>query len=151
MAKSWHATCKVFYVPSTTKFNKKGEPVLMRVTHRALYLSLGCTVEDACCGDYRIVYRRGKYTISTIPRKEQSMWQNPLGHIKAWYVTEPDTYEEDEEGNVITVRPWKRTQDAAMDDDGILRWLGWKLGKEEATRALHALLTCEPENQKQAA
>lgn len=129
---------KVIYVPGKEK-KKNGEPKLMRVEHRKMFLKDKSAFLDS--GDYRIVHRKGKYTISVIPRIAQPCWSNPSGKYAAWYKTPPNVHYDD--GSVE--RPYKRTDDPAMDEAGILSWLAGRLGLTMAKIALETLLTQEPE------
>lgn len=152
----WHATCKVCYV-ETNEVTKKGKPVLAPIFHRHLFVNNPKPLFDSDSGEYRIVQRGGmktpaKYTVSIIPQVKQSIWTNPNGQIAAWFKKAPDWLEQDEEGNVIVCRPWKRTDDKVTDEDGIIRWLSQHgLTQQEAKIAIETLKTMEPENQKIAA
>lgn len=135
---TWNVQVKKIYVASG-KVNKKGNDVLIPVIHRKLYVKDFKPFMDS--GEYRIVVKKGKYTISVIPRIAQSCWTNPTGEVAVWYKLAPD--EMDSEGN--TIRPYKRTDDKPMNETQILRWLTFKLGVTEAKRALDELLTAMPE------
>lgn len=142
---------KVFYVESKTKKTKKGKPETMRIVHRKLLLVDPNAMFDS--GDYRIVAKTSKmkptkYTISVITRKAQSIWTNPTGKPDVWHKLDPDTFEQDENGVVTRVRPFKRTDDAPMNDAGILRWLTTRMGLQQALRALDTLLTQAPDNEQ---
>lgn len=78
------AECKVFFVESKTRFTKGGKPVTMRIEQRKLFLiDPNATGNDS--GDYRIVVKNGKYTISRIPLIPQTIWNNPSGKVEMWY------------------------------------------------------------------
>ena len=135
---TWNVQVKKIYVASG-KVNKKGNDVLIPVIHRKLYLKDAKAFMDS--GEYRVVAKKGKFTISVIPRIPQSCWTNPTGQIAIWYTLAPN--ELDDEGNII--RPYRRTDDKAMDETQILRWLTFRMGESEAKRALNELLTAMPE------
>lgn len=143
----FHVEVKVFFVESKTRFAKKGKPVVMRIEQRKLFLiDPNATGSDS--GDYRIVVKKGKYTISRIPLIPQTIWNNPSGKVEMWY-KKPANIEYDD-GTIE--RPFKRTDDPATDEDGILRWLTFKMGSLQHARiALETLLTQKPDNLKMAA
>lgn len=135
---TWSVAVKVFFVESKER-TKKGKPKSIRVESRKLFLLDPNAFLDS--GDYRIVLRKGKYTISVIPRKEQPPWSNPSRKYETWYIKAEDTHYDD--GSVE--RPFKRTDDKPMDSAGILRWLTARMGVQQAQAALFALQTAEPE------
>jgi hypothetical protein len=136
---TWSVAVKVFFVESTKKFRKNGKPVSMRVESRKMFLLDPNALFDS--GDYRIVLRKGLYTISVIPRKAQPYWSNPSRKAETWYIKAADTHYDD--GSVE--RPFKRTDDKPMDSAAILRWLAARMGQAQAEQALFALQTAEPE------
>lgn len=150
----YHVTCKVCYV-ETNEVTKKGKAKLAPIYHRHLYLIDPKPLFANESGDYRIVVKgpvdARRYTISQIPMIEQSCWTNPNGKCETWYIKAKDYLEQDEEGNVYTVRPFVRTKDKAMDEAGIIRWLSYRLGLQGAKVAVEQLLTAEPENQQKLA
>jgi len=133
---TWTVEVKRFYL-DTGKKNKKGNPILRPITHRKMLLK---TMPVLDSGDYRIVTKKNKFTISVIPRIKQPCWTNPNGTYEAWYTLAPDVAMDD--GSIV--RPFVRTDDKAMNEAGILRWLGFQLGND-ARFALDTLLTAEPE------
>lgn len=136
---TYRAECKVFFVESKKERTKKGKPKSIRVESRKLFVLDPNAFLDS--GDYRIVLRKGRYTISVIPRKEQPPWSNPSRRYETWYIKAADTLYDD--GTVE--RPFKRTDDKPMDEAGILRWLTARMGAKQAEAALWALQNCEPE------
>jgi hypothetical protein len=131
---TWNVVVNRFFV-ETAEVNKKGNHVSVPVTHRKLFVLDPKSLFDS--GDYRIVVKKGKYTISVIPRHIQPYIDNPSGKMETWYKLEPNKPNGE--------RPYKRTDDPAMNQAEITRWLSFRLGKEEAERAIHELLTAEPQ------
>lgn len=134
----WQVIVKRFFI-ETGEVNKKGKPIRRPVVSRKLFLKNPNAFLDS--GDYRITARGSLFTVSLIPRKEQSCWTNPSGKVKNWYLTEPDYY--DDEGEIK--RPFVRSDDPPMDSEMLLNWLSKRIGEEQATEALFQFLTAEPE------
>ncbi len=136
--------------------DEKGKPAKVMVFHYRLFVTDHKPSFDS--GDYRIVMQRRKlkgwtkqnpiyyfqFTLSVIPRVPQSPWTNPSGKAEVWYKIAPDRQEVDSEGQEITVRPYKRTDDKPWTREECLRWLKFKLG-DRAAEALYALENTPPE------
>ena len=123
---------KRFFVDSG-KCNKKGNALLIPITHRKMYIQ---TKPFLDCGKYRIVYKKGLYTISTFPKKEQPWWTNPKGVAEVWY-----SYSKE----------YARTDDKPMNEEAITKWLSVRIGAEKARIALYELKNNEPEAAAEAA
>jgi hypothetical protein len=135
---TWNVEVKRFYIPSKTKRTKKGKPVLVPVTIRKMFVVDKNPITDS--GFYRIVRldRRGEVTfsLSALPRIPQLIWANPSGKCEEWFKVGAD---------------YKRTDDKPMNRVQVLRWLAVRMGLEQATMAVQALETQEPEVMSKAA
>jgi len=140
---NYRVECKQFFVESKTKVTKKGKPLVQRVEQRKMFI-VDHNAVGADSGQYRIFVKNGRFTIAVIPTIPQSIWNNPSGRCEMWYKIPADV--EYDDGTVE--RPYKRTNDPAMDEAGILRWLTFRMGANLARFALAELQEAEPENMK---
>ncbi len=102
-----------------------GKKKTIPVTTRKLFLTLPPVLDS---GRFRIVLRSGKFTISAVPRgTAQPWWTNPEGRIASWRETPADD------------APYRRTDDPAMDTDGVYDWLRRRIGAADALRLLAEL------------
>lgn len=129
----WLPVCwalKIVYIyPEITL--PSGDKQTIRCTQRTMFVTDPNAFLDS--GNHRIfVVKRGNdplgYSLSTIPRVEQSKWTNPDGVVAPWY-KDGDKYKRDGK---------------TLSEKDFLQWLTVRLGAEEAGRALHMLLTEEP-------
>lgn len=133
----WRVECKVYFIPDKVKRTKSGKPVMICVESRKLLVIDSNAITDS--GDYRIVLRRDRYTVSVIPRQATQWWISSTR--KTEWVKTPDSILED--GTII--RPFVRTNDPPMNRQAMTKWLACRFGKARAVVMLDALDTAEPE------
>lgn len=132
---TYEVEAKVAFIPSK-KLNKKGKPQSIRVEIRKMYLRDPNAFLDS--GKYRVFKKGDRFTISVIARTVQPWHTNPTGEPKVWYKEDESV---DENGN----RVYTRTNDPAMDENDLLKWLKRKLG-DRATIALEDFLSMPAES-----
>ena len=134
---SYKVEVKRFYIESKTQFTKKGNPVVIPVTIRKMFVTETNPILGS--GLSRIVQltRNGEttYSLSVIPAIPQSIWANPSGKTEPWFKLGKD-YKRDG-------KPMNKVE--------FLHWLKVRFGLETAQKAFDALETAQPDNLKDAA
>lgn len=106
--------------------DQEGDKVVFPKVIRRLFVVDTKAIGDS--GRYRIVYSKGKYTLSVLPMRMQPYWLNPNGKPESWYIV----------GDV-----YKR-EGKPMNTAECLHWLRVRMGMEQAAIAHNALISNPP-------
>lgn len=150
MAEKWTYKVKAirFFVDAKPKpGDKPGKKKRNMVVQRMLYLTVTDQKPDFLPDKYRVfVMRRSGvplYSLSSVPKIPQSIWENPSGKPEAWYAEPKGHWEEQEQegggSKQVYVFPWKK-DGKTLTEEEFMTWLRVRF-KDKADKVFLDLVT----------